>query len=83
MLCDALKAGAALATTTEEKAALLDVTRTLARKYGYSTGRGNGERARYNRALTKATLGTEPSTKAAFGTNAKPIGIFSLRARSQ
>ena len=34
MLCDALLAGAELAETAEEKAALLDVTRTLARKHG-------------------------------------------------
>ena len=34
LLCDALQAGAALAVTPDEKATLLEVARTLARKYG-------------------------------------------------
>ena len=49
MLCDALRAGAELAETAEDKAALLEVTRTLARKHGTAD-----QTDQYYRALIKA-----------------------------
>ena len=56
MLCDALRAGAELAETAEDKAALLEVTRTLARKHG-----SKNPKDQYHEALIKAINVLDPA----------------------
>lgn len=56
ILCYALRAGAELAKTAEDKAALLEVTRTLARKHGAAGSGGH-----YNQALSKAISVLDPT----------------------
>jgi len=60
MLCSALRAGAELAKTKEEKAQLLEVSRTLARKHGAATVADDSTPEKYHYALTTAMRAFDP-----------------------
>ena len=60
MLCDALRAGSELATTKEEKAQLLEVTRTIARKHGREKPHPGSDSEKYHKALAKAIRAFDP-----------------------
>jgi len=62
MLFDALRAGTALAETADEKAKLLEVARTLARKFKTSRSNSGGNQDQYWEALI-ATMRTFDSQK--------------------
>ena len=60
MLSDALRAGSELATTKEEKAQLLEVTRTIARKHGREKPHPGSDSEKYHKALAKAIGAFDP-----------------------
>lgn len=61
MLCDALLAGAELAATDEEKGKLLEVVRTLARKYGGAYSNKLKELTQHQEAMFKALNVLDPA----------------------